>query len=196
MTTFYLDLDRTLFRTERVADLYAAIERLYPENTAIKDGYTKREGYYVYAHKDADDPTYYHDIARQLQNAGLDAEEVFTRLRNTVGDGRFEYVGVRKLVQALQARGRVVVLTYGEDLYQRGKARLCPSLEGVEIITLIGSKAEYLNEYAAPGDWIVDDKPLIGLKPGIRSILVKHDDTVPADAHSLSEVLAIVQGSQ
>ena len=188
MPVFYVDLDRTVFRTERVKELFAAIERLYPDNRAVKDGYKKRATYYVFAHKEeGDTTTYYHDIVAWLRDAGLDYREVFARLHNSFNDGRFEYPGAARFIHQLRSMGTVKVLTYGEDIYQRFKASLCPSLQGVEIITLIASKAEYLNSHAGPGDWIIDDKRLDGLSNGIRALHIQHDERLPADVHSLEK---------
>ncbi len=188
-STFYLDLDRTLFHTDRIADLFPVLERLYPENTALQNGFASREKYFVFPHlKDGDVKTYYYDLARQLREAGLDLDKAFTALHGELGDGRFEYEGARELVEALQTRGEVKVLTYGEDVYQKFKASLCPSLAGLEVITTVEPKVEYLNEHCAAGDWIVDDKIINGLAVGIRAVHIQHEQARPADAHSLREV--------
>ncbi len=188
MPVFYVDLDRTLFRTDRVSELFAAVERLYPDNDIIKGGYDKRAAYYVFAHKEeGDEATYYHDIVAQLHDAGLDHTEVFARLREELGDGRFEYPGAKDFIRALQALGEVKALTYGEDAYQRLKAVLCPSLEGVEVIAIIASKSDYLNRHAHTGDWIIDDKRLHGLTRGVTAVYIQHDPGMPADVHSLAE---------
>lgn len=188
MPVFYIDLDRTVFRTDQVHELFAAIERLYPANAAIKRGYDKRSAYYVFAHSaQGDDTTYYHDIVKQLRDAGLDVAEVFHKLRTELGDGRFEYEGLAECVRTLQRYGTVKLLTYGEDAYQRLKAALCPSLHGIEVITLIGSKGEYLARHASAGDWLLDDKRIIDAPAAINVVHIQHAEQAPADVHSLDE---------
>ncbi len=192
-TTFYLDLDRTLFRTERASEIYDAIKKVYPDSAAMRAGYDKRADYYVFPHKkDGDSVTYYHDMVSQLRAANLDYQQVFNAICSELSDGRLEYSGLEEFIRLLKQRGAIKILTYGEDRYQRFKASLCPSLAGIEIITLIGSKSEYLNTHALPGDWIIDDKRIEGLKPGIRMVQILHDSRVAADVRSLADAGKIV----
>ncbi len=193
MPTFYLDLDRTSFRTDQVGELYEVLKQEYPDNLALQQGYENRAKYYVYPQaSDGDNTTYYHDFVAQLAAAGVDYQAAFDVLYAQLGDGRLEYPGLANLVHTLQQQGRVVALTYGEGAYQRLKALLCPSLAGIEVITLIGHKADYLNQYAKPGDWIIDDKLIEGLKPGIRTVQVLHDSQVATDVRSLDEVGKVI----
>lgn len=191
---FYLDLDRTLFRTDQAAEIFAMIEQLYPGNYRARDGYTKRAAHYVYPRAAVgDEVTYYHDVAQWLRDVGIDEQEAFTQLAaSSLADGRFEYDGVGRLVDALQLRGDVKLLTYGEDSYQRFKASLCPSLNGIEVITTTNPKVDSLNHYGKVGDWIIDDKPLNGLLPGIRAVRVVHGSNDPEICHSLDEVLEVI----
>lgn len=188
--TFYLDLDRTIFHTERVEDFFPILERLYPDTVALRDGYARREQYFVFPHlDDGDTKTYYYDLARQLREAGLNLDAVFAALRAELGDGRLEFDGAQELVRALRTRGDVKILTYGEDVYQTFKASLCPSLDGLEVITTLEPKAKYLNEHSTAADWIIDDKIISGLTTGIRAVHIQHDAAKPADVHSLAEVV-------
>ena len=187
--TFYLDLDRTIFHTERIDEFFPVIERIYPNNAVLRNGYARREQYFVFPHrKDGDEKTYYYDLAQQLSDAGLNIDEVFGVLRKELGDGRFEYRGVDELIRTLRAHGEVKILTYGEDVYQKFKASLCPSIAGIEVITTTKPKVDYLNLYAKPGDWIIDDKVIPGLKHGVDAVHIQHNDKNLADAHSLIDV--------
>lgn len=191
--TFYVDLDRTLFITDRVGEIFDAIERLYPDNKHIKGGYERRRTYCVFPRQlEGDDAMYYHDIVAQLRDAGLDSNEVFTRLTDDICDGKFEYPGIAELIQTLQARGEVKILTYGEDLYQRFKVSLCPSLAGIEVVSTVEPKTQYLNENASAGDWIIDDKLMTDIKPGIRVVRIQHYPNVPADVYSLHELTIMI----
>ncbi|MGB4767762.1 MAG: hypothetical protein WBP22_00735 [Candidatus Saccharimonas sp.] len=191
---FYLDLDRTLFRTENASDIFAMIEELYPESYRTQGAYARLSEHYVYPRSEqGDTTTYYHDVTEWLVDIGLNPQEVFARLLKTpIADGRFEYDGVGRLVSALRKRGEVKIFTYGEDRYQRFKANLCPSLRNVDIITTIGSKVEYLNEYGLDGDWMIDDKVLDGVKPAVRTVRVVQEREVKGTLHSLDEVLKAV----
>lgn len=190
--TFYIDLDRTLFHTDKAEDIFGALASAYPGNACIAEGYDQRGEYYVFPHED-DDVTYYHDIVAQLRAAGVDCKEAFSRIRPQLSDGRFEYPGVSHLIAVLRARGAVKILTYGEDTYQRFKVELCPSLGGIEVITIIESKSAYLNRCATGEDWIIDDKVMTGITNGMHAVRVQHTEGENADAHSLSEVAAIVE---
>jgi len=194
--TFYVDLDRTIFHTERIGEVFSALEATYPDNVAIRDGYAAREQHYVFPHRDdGDEKTYYYDLAGQLRGAGIAINEAFRALQARLGDGRFEYEGADTLVRALRARGNVKVLTYGEDVYQRFKAALCPSLAGVEVITTLEPKAIYLNEHATANDWIIDDKIIVGLSNGMRAVHIQHDPQKPAEVHSLAEAAQYIMHS-
>ena len=196
--TFYLDLDRTLFRTERVYEIIAKIAELYPEKPSLVDGYELRHNHYVYPFAaEGDTRTYSHDLSWWLRDHGLDPGSVYGRLlESELTDGRFEYKDVAELVGQLKSRGEVKILTFGVDEYQRFKAALCPSLEGVEVITTLKSKTEYLNRYGRDGDWMVDDKLITGAKKGVELVVINHSrrkkDT--GTCYSLAEVQRRIEG--
>lgn len=191
--TFYVDLDRTLFRTEKVADIFAEVARLYPDNEHVHKGYETRSNHYVYAQEGDDSSLYHHDFVQWLRDIGLDADSVFQRLAGSVlADGRFEYKDVDRLIGVLQKRGTVKILTYGEDRYQRFKALLCPSLRDVEVVTTLASKEQYLNKHAKDGDWIIDDKEISGLRPGIMSVRIVHSMHGSSSVASLADVITVV----
>jgi hypothetical protein len=192
---FYLDLDRTIFRTDQIAKFFPVLERLYPENSAIRTAYETRESYHVFPHlEEGDRKTYYYDLTSQLEQAGLDARQVFSQLHDTeLSDGRFEYDGAEELVQILKARGEVKVLTYGEEIYQKFKASLCPSLRGLEVITTVELKVKYLNEHSTARDWIIDDKVINGIRTGMHVLHILHDTSKPAQTHSLTEVAELIR---
>ena len=196
--TFYIDLDRTTFRTERVKELYDELVRLYPDNLAVAEGYKRRGDYYVLsdAHDGDGDQLYCHDFAAQLRVMGLEPSVVFARLQERLGDGRFEYDGTAELVALLRERGNVVVLTYGTDDYQRCKAALCPSLRDLSCVTVLEPKSAYLNEHAKTGDWMIDDKVLMNVKAGVRVVRVGHGERAQRGVtHSLYQVADMIRES-
>ena len=124
-------------------------------------------------------------------------------LQSALADGRMEYDGVAEVVAWARQRGTVHVLTYGPANYQRFKAALCPSLEGVEIITTLQPKGEYFREQCPTGEvWMVDDKPIGGdLPDGVRFIQTAEYNGVTASEHlawpvatALSQIPEIVDG--
>ena len=174
--TFYLDLDRTLFRTDMAGEIVSAIAAHYLEKPALARGYSERERYYTYPFLDqGDTKTYFHDVTRWLGDNEVDAAEVYAWLESSsLADGRFENDGVKDLVASLRRYGSVKILTFGEDAYQRVKAALCPSLKGVEIVTTLEPKGEYLAQYGITGDWLLDDKNVSGLPEGVRLVQIDH----------------------
>ena len=151
-----LDLDRTLFRT---SDLDEAEWGLLGQRFGIDSEaeLARRTNFYKY-----DEKAYYYDFAAHVRAAGLGEKVAFAfLLQSELADGQMEYDGVAELVAWARQRGTVHVLTYGPANYQRFKAALCPSLEGVEIITTLQPKGDYFCEQHLTGEvWMVDDKPI------------------------------------
>lgn len=193
-----LDLDRTLFRT---SELDKAEWGLLGWQFGIDSEaeLARRTDFHVRTEK-----AYYYDFAAHVRAAGLDDEEAFSfLLQSALADGRMEYDGVAEVVAWARQRGTVHVLTYGPANYQRFKAALCPSLEGVEIITTLQPKGEYFREQCPTGEvWMVDDKPIGGdLPDGVRFIQTAEYNGVTASEHlawpvatALSQIPEIVDG--
>lgn len=165
--SIYLDLDRTLYRTtaaglakwQKIGELYPQIDAIYQHD---------RQGEF-YRHVDG---AYTYDFTAHVESIGLDPAVVYNQLRTSnLTDGRLEHDGVATLVSWAQTVADVRVLTYGVDDYQRLKAALCPSLQGVEVVTTLGGKGDYLQDKGRV--WLVDDKPLgVGLPANVQFIQV------------------------
>ena len=150
----YLDLDRTLFRTNETYQIWDEIGRLYPQIDAAEQ-YQKRLDYHLYV-----GDLYYCDMARHLSDIGLVPEEVYTRLADgRLYDGRFEFEGVHELIEALRGKTDLRIFTFGTDDYQRFKASLCPSLFNIPVVATLRPKAELLTDLNT-SCWLVDDKPI------------------------------------
>ena len=193
-----LDLDRTLFRTSELdAAEWGLLGRQFGIDSEAE--LARRTDFHVRTEK-----AYYYDFAAHVRAAGLDDEEAFSfLLQSALADGRMEYDGVAEVVAWARQRGTVHVLTYGPANYQRFKAALCPSLEGVEIITTLQPKGEYFREQCPTGEvWMVDDKPIGGdLPDGVRFIQTAEYNGVTASEHlawpvatALSQIPEIVDG--
>jgi FMN phosphatase YigB (HAD superfamily) len=186
----YLDLDRTIYRTEKGGLIWEKIYELYPE-LDDKEAAESVEQYHQYV-----GDMYYYDFTKHLQALGLDAEIVYQQLLETeLTDGRLEYPGASGLINSLGSKGvEVRVLTFGLDDYQRFKASLCPSLQAIPVITTLHEKAILLEDEAEEC-WLVDDKPVglelpgnvsfaqVNLQPGAE----RHKEDWPI-CYSLKEV--------
>lgn len=175
-----LDLDRTLFRTSELdAAEWGLLGRQFGIDSEAE--LARRTDFHVRSEK-----AYYYDFAAHVRAVGLDEKEAFSfLLQSALADGRMEYDGVAELVAWARQRGTVHVLTYGPANYQRFKAALCPSLEGVEIITTLQPKGEYFREQYLTGEvWMVDDKPIGGdLPDGVRFIQTAEYNGIVAPEH-------------
>lgn len=185
----YLDLDRTLFRTEQTGDIWQQLELLHPEIVHAATEHERSGEFYMYS-----DDMYCHDVSAQLRSLGLDPTTIYDDLTHSdLGDGRFEYQGSTALITYLKRVATPVILTYGTDDYQRFKASLCPSLSGISVETILEPKPQWLHEHAASG-WLVDDKPIGGEVPATITFVqvaleskASHDVSWPV-CESLGEV--------
>lgn len=173
----YLDLDRTLFKTNDMDTVWEYIGRVYPE---AADAFDSAETYFHYVGEQ-----YYYDMSAHLASLGLNPEEVYASVANSeLADGRLQIEGTKELIETLLSDGyEVEVLTFGSDDYQRFKASLCPALREVPIVTTLRAKAEVLEELAIEC-WLVDDRALGDELPGNVSFVQISPDgaAVPYDA--------------
>lgn len=193
----FLDLDRTLYRTAAAGRAkWQKISQNYPQIDASSE-HARQGEFYKYS-----GDMYAYDFSEHVAAVGLDVAAVYQMLTSSeLADGRLEYEGAAELVEWARNNGVVKVLTYGTDDYQRLKAALCPSLKGIEVVTVLSAKGVYLED---KGDaWLVDDRPLGDELPeNVRFIQVCLEGQVPpAEAHwpvarSLHEVLELIQSAQ
>lgn len=175
---FFLDLDRTLFRTERWQLIADEVSKRFLGEESGQKLLAQQKKYQIYP--DKDHPTrYYHDFIQQLIDNGLDPEVVFETLtHSSLADGRFEYEGTAAFITWLQQYGTTTILTYGNDRYQRFKVALCPSLKDIPIITTLGEKSKYLSSTTG-GTWMIDDKFVEGLSSNTHFIRIDHTRVLP-----------------
>lgn len=172
----FLDLDRTLFDTRRVIEIWRELARHY-ELDAEKAA-AERFNWDVWTSKE----TYYNDFSAQLRAYNIDPVEGFEHIKKSkLGRGEFEFPYTDVLVSTVKSLAEVKILSFGADDYQRLKAALCPSLDGVEVITTLEPKRVILKRYAADYDcWLVDDKPIGHDMPaGVNFVQVALESEVP-----------------
>lgn len=151
----YLDVDRTLYRTDDAAmvvwQLIAAWHPTIDPHVEYKRGVEFR----VRGQKGL----YYYDFTRHIENCGLDAAATYMALKaSPIVDNSLLFPGAIELVSWLKVNSRAALLTYGSDDYQRLKISLCPALQGIPVYTTRQPKAEWLE--ATEPCWLVDDKPI------------------------------------
>lgn len=154
----YLDLDRTLFQTDRIGEVWVYLAQQYPGIIDPKYERQRAELFYEWCND-----LYCYDMSSQLRQIGLIPEDIYHEvIASPLADGRLEYTDCSSLVNFLKTVSDLAILTYGRDDYQRFKAALCPSLAGIPIETTLETKAEVLKRTAVHGIevWLVDDKPI------------------------------------
>lgn len=164
----YLDLDRTLFQTTRIVEIWQWLERRYPEIVDAERDLARMKQFYQWY-----DDLYCYDMSAHVRALGLVPGQVYRELATSeLADGRFEFPGCSALIDYLKTVALPIILTYGTDDYQRCKVALCPSLAGVPVETTLSAKRDWLAQHAAAG-WLIDDKPIgDGLPTSVRFIQV------------------------
>ena len=172
----FLDLDRTLFDTRRISEVWQELAKKYDIDAEASAA--ERSKWYVWESAD----TYHHDFSAQLRAYGIRPKEAYAYIQaSPLSDGRLEFPYVDQLVSALTPFARLKVLTYGVHDYQLLKASLCPSLENIEILTTLEPKGVVLQRYSGTHDcWLVDDKPIGNdLPSGVHFVQVALESEVP-----------------
>lgn len=152
----FLDLDRTLFDTRRVTEIWQELAKKYDIDPGAAAA--ERSKWYVWSSPD----TYHHDFASQLRAYGIHPKEAYAYIQGSaLADGRFEFPYVDQLITTLVPLSEIKVLTYGSRDYQEFKASLCPSLVNIDVVATLAPKPDAMARYVQTRDcWLVDDKPL------------------------------------
>lgn len=184
--TIYLDLDRTLFRTDDfTVPLWQTIAELYDRPEYAAEASRVKE-YYL-----PNDVQPLYGLAHHAASVGIRDRALFDKLANSkLSQTDWLYPGADELITWLRARGAVEVLTWGEDDFQSLKLQLCPLLTALPAHIIQTNKATWLKDRAPA--LIVDDRPLAPqLKgSGVDAIQILH-----ADARSTGNVAWPVVGS-
>lgn len=167
MTTVYLDLDRTLFRTNDAGKIWHQIAEHYP-NISPEAEKPRAAQFYVRPVEDL----YYYDFSAHLRDLGFEPSEVYAYLEaSPLANNQLLFDGAVELIDWIKTRATPAILTFGIDDYQRLKIALCPALAGLDVNVTLQPKGEWLKDKGAC--WLVDDKA-IGeeLPPNVRFIQV------------------------
>lgn len=153
MLQIYLDLDRTLVKTDVITGaLHKALEQLYGRVTVKQIS--------------ADYPHFrplvgvqnYYDFFGQVESYGLEADTVEADLRAHITSNDLLYEDALPMLDELDATGLPIsILTYGERRFQEFKATLVPRLKPYKVISILEEKAAYLAKHPSPC-MLVDDR--------------------------------------
>lgn len=190
--SIYIDLDRTLFRTNELPLIIEEFKRFSPKIVPEKF-LSEQTKYYVET-----DVGYYYDMSAHLRAYQVDPDAMYRHVcASKIADNRFLFPGGEALAEWLSKRGDVAILTYGSDDYQRFKAALCPALAAIPVITTLEDKAVWFHrEVKVARVVMIDDKPIgKGVPSNVDFIQVQLEGKPSAWAYgwpvldSLDEVL-------
>lgn len=159
-----LDFDRTLFDTK-------AFNEWLAEEIAVRSGKSRaevltqaQETFYIY-----NGDLYYYDIPGQLAAIfGDEAKKQLTAIKKKALEHQsFIFSDVQRTLSKLQERGKLAILTYGNEAAQQFKLSLCPKLAGIPVIIVQTPKGPHLaaNFDSSERCVFVDDKDQHGDLP-------------------------------
>ena len=191
----YLDLDRTLFRTDLFDKLrWQLLAKWYPGKFDLAVESQRQSEFYEYRGE-----LYFYNFMAHMTNLGIDLDEVFEKIRTSeLADGRLEYSGVRELINWIRQRGEARILTFGPNDYQSLKISLCPSLRDVEVIITGEEKSKYFNSLTDKSSeiWMVDDKIIRDLPENIHFVQANLEGvTVVKQGWSVIDKLGKIPGT-
>jgi len=164
--TLYLDLDRTLFITDRVNELLdEACERLYgilpTKRRQDQPAYSTRVG-----------DQHFYRFFDQLEQYGVARDRAVRELRQAFAGLDFLYPDARKLLAYLSLhQWPTVVLSLGDQDFQTFKYSLVPELQRLPIICTEALKGEYFRGHTETA-LIVDDRKIAGLPETCQGVLI------------------------
>lgn len=172
----FLDLDRTLFDTRRIGEIWQELAKKYDIDPVAAAA--ERSKWYVWEST----TTYHHDFSAQLRAYGIHPKEAYAYIQaSPLSDGRLEFPYTEQLITTLVPIARLKILTYGSHDYQQLKASLCPSLDNIAILPTLESKSAVLQRYTEKYScWLVDDKPIgHDLPPEVHFVQAALESEIP-----------------
>lgn len=165
--TLYLDLDRTLFMTDRIKPLLAeACERLY----GIPPAKLQQEQP-VYSVRVGDQ--YFYRFFEQLEHYGIARNRAIRELRQAFAGLDFLYADARKLLAYLSLHHwSATVLSLGDQDFQVFKYSLVPELQTLPIVCTEKLKDEYFRSHVPEKALIVDDHKVENLPATCQGVLL------------------------
>lgn len=177
-----LDLDDTLLQNRSmIRGVWQHIATTFPEAGVDPDmAYASLQKYYV----ETFPGLFAYNFDKHLLRHGVDLASAYKSIAaSELADGRYEIDNLAGFMTDVQKIADMLIVTFGYDSYQRLKASLCPSLDGIEIITTLESKALVLRQHKSV-HYLVDDRPVSNLPDTIKFVMVSLvGKTVDESAH-------------
>lgn len=165
-----LDLDDTLLQNRlMVRGIWHHIAGAFPE-AAVDPGmaYDSLQTYYA----ETAPGMLAYDFDKHLRHYGIDPTAAYESVvASDLRDGRYEIDNLSQFMSDVQKIADVLIVTYGYDGFQRLKAGLCPSLDGIEIVTTLENKVLVLRQHETVR-YMVDDRPIANLPDTIKFVMV------------------------
>lgn len=165
-----LDLDDTLLQNRSMLrGIWQHIATVFSDAAVDPDmAYDSSQTYYA----ETAPGMFTYDFDKHLGYYGIDPAAAYESVgASDLSDGRYEIDNLSQFISDVQRVADLLIVTYGYDGFQRLKASLCPSLDGIEIITTLGGKAQLLRENKAVR-YMVDDRPVPDLPDTIKFVMV------------------------
>jgi FMN phosphatase YigB (HAD superfamily) len=158
---FFLDLDRTLFDTDRAKPIiYEAIQEAYDiDADALR---FDRRRHYVYP---SGDDTYYYPLFAHLhKDHAIDPDEAAGKLGDALEGHDFLFEDAHLFLDELDAaEAPASILTFGDDAYQEFKVSLCPRLSDYDVTVTRESKGLHIATTTEAPSVMIDDKRIHSL---------------------------------
>ena len=169
-----IDLDKTLFPTWKFIDDLA---RELETGFGINEEWFRRHVHV--AHTPGVDGLRYYDFFAQLEALGFNGDEVEAHVLKYMRGKDYVYEDVPAFLSFLRQDVRpdsVILLTYGEQRFQKLKFDCAPSLKDLSFVATLKPKRDYFNTYLKGRRGIViDDKLIIGLPSNFRQFKLARD---------------------
>lgn len=166
----FIDLDRTLFKTEEFSFALADIIAKHSDTTQDEFFKTlKRGDYYVYS----GDWRYY-DFFRHAGDLGYSETEITQIAQDEIKGDDYIYEDAKTFLQTLPSLDvHAMILTYGHDSFQKLKAGICRELDDVPIHIVLEPKARWIqNNYKEDRGYLIEDKPGQNLGDSFTEIII------------------------
>lgn len=182
-----LDFDRTLFDT---GGYYEALKVWLSERYGISKQ-VLTDDYDAY-HIKGESGLHHYDFFGQLESLGLAADEVEAAARRELCSDKYLLPDAPAFLKFLEDQPvEVLILTYGEERFQRLKHGCVPSLSGFRLVAVLDDKSNYIAaELSGRQGIIIDDQKVEDLPAGFRHVWLQRDGAEPGSYTSLEAVQA------
>lgn len=144
MNYIAFDLDRVIFNTDKfskdVTEISAELCRVSAEQFKKDSQSFRIKG---------DIGLHHYDYAAQLASYGANIADVYPVLLKSLTTHAKTYIYndvVRVIEQCQMDNEDIFILTYGEDMYQKLKLKVCPQLDAITSYVILQTKGEFIDK--------------------------------------------------